>query len=111
MVYSIIEGIRILLLYLLLTQFAYGFLIFLLESTMISFYALAIYEKPSNLYQKSVNFFMTIVNGSGYHIYLKLRKHNWFVRKFFFLIALIIQGVASVIIYYTIYGTLKAIFL
>ena len=54
---------------------------------------------------------MTLVNGSGFHIYLKLRKHNWFVRKFLFLMALVLQGIASVIIYYTIYGTLKAIFL
>ena len=108
---SIIESIRILLTGFLLTQLSYGFTIFLLESTMTNFYALAIYENPRNRYQKFVNFFMFILVGSGYHIYLKLRKYNWFVRKFLFLIALVLQGIASVIIYYAIYGSLKAIFL
>ncbi|MFJ7678986.1 hypothetical protein ACQKL6_05680 [Peribacillus sp. NPDC097197] len=111
MVYNIIEGIRVLLTGFLLTQLSYGFTIFLLESTMTSFYALAIYENPSNRYQKFVNFFMFFLVGSGYHIYLKLRKYNWFLRKLLFLIALLLQGIASVIIYKIIYGTLKAIFL
>lgn len=110
MEYNIIEAIRILVLYLLLTQIGYGFTIFLLEGTMTRFYALGIYEPPSNIFQKTTNIFMLSTIGSGYHIYLKLRKFNWFARKFFFLIALFLQAITSVIIYKIIYGTLKAIF-
>lgn len=112
MTYSIIEWIQILLTAFLSAQFASSFLIFLLESTMISYYyILGTYEKPSNLYEKTVNFCMYAMMGAGFYIYLRLRKYNWFVRKFFFLIALIIQGITSIIIYKIIYGTVKAIFL
>lgn len=112
MTYSTIEWIGILLLYLLSIQWGSSFVIFLFESAMIRYYyILGTYEKPSNLYQKTVNFCMYAMMGAGFYIYLRLRKYNWFVRKFFFLIALIIQGIASIIIYKIIYGTVKAIFL
>ena len=97
--------------YLLSIQLAYGFSIFLLENTMTNFYALGIYEPPNNLFQKITNLFMLITIGSGYHIYLKLRNYNWLVRKLLFLIALFLQAIASVLIYKTIYGVLKVIFL
>ena len=109
--HDIIQGLRILLTGFLLTQLSYGFTIFLLESTMTNFYALAIYENPRNRYQKFVNFFMFLLVGSGYHIYLRLRDYNWLVRKLLFLVALFLQAIASVIIYKIIYGVLKCIFL
>ena len=109
--HDIIQGIRILLTGFLLTQLSYGFTIFLLESTMTNFYALAIYENPRNRYQKFVNFFMFLLVGSGYHIYLKIRNYSWLVRKLLFLVALFLQAIASVIIYKIIYGVLKFIFL
>ena len=109
--HDIIQGLRILLTGFLLTQLSYGFTIFLLESTMTNFYALAIYENPRNRYQKFVNFFMFLLVGSGYHIYLRLRNYSWLVRKLLFLVALLLQAIASVIIYYVIYGALKGIFL
>ena len=111
MAYSIIEEIRNLLASYLTLQLTYGFCIFLLEGTMTSFYALAIYEKPSSPYQKFVNVFMFLLVGSGYHIYLRLRNYSWLVRKLLFLVALFLQAIASVIIYKIIYGVLKAIFL
>lgn len=111
MTYSIIEVIGTLFGCILVTQFSYGFLIFLLESTMTDFYALGIYQPPRNFFQKTTNLFMLITIGFGYHIYLILRNYNWFVRKFLFLIALVLQGIASLIIYYIVYGILKAIFL
>ena len=109
--HDIIQGIRILLLYSLLTQLGYGYTICLLESTMTRFYALGIYEPPNNLFQKITNLFMLITIGSGYHIYLRLRDYNWLVRKLLFLVALFLQAIPSVIIYYVIYGALKGIFL
>ena len=111
MAYSIIEAIRDVLTGFLTIQLSYGFCIFLLEGTMTSFYALAIYEKPSSPYQKFVNLFMFLLVGSGYYLYLRLSKYSWFVRKILFLIALIIQLLASLMIYYAIYGMLKVIFL
>lgn len=111
MEYNIVENIRVLLTGFLLTQLSYGFSIFLLESTMTSFYALAIYENPNTRYQKFVNIFMFLLVGSGYYIYIRLSKYNWFLRKILFLIALVLQAIASVIIYKIIYGILKAIFL
>ncbi|MFJ7744588.1 hypothetical protein [Peribacillus sp. NPDC097295] len=108
---DIIQGIRILLLCILSGQLMYGFLIVLFEETMTNFYALGIYEPPNNLFQKITNLFMLVTIGSGYHIYLKLRKYSWLIRKFLFLIALFIQAIAFVIIYKTIYGVLKVIFL
>ena len=111
MTYDIIEGIRLLLLCILITQFAYSLSVFLLERAMINFYTIGTYEEPSTLFQKSINFIMFILTGIGYNIYLKISKYNWVVRKLLFLIALISQGIASIIIYLIIYGTLKAIFL
>ena len=89
----------------------YGFLIVLFEETMTNFYALGIYEPPNNLFQKITNLFMLITIGSGYHIYLRLRNYSWLVRKLLFLVALFLQAIASVLIYKTIYGVLKVIFL
>ena len=97
--------------YLLSIQLAYGFSIFLLENTMSNFYALGIYEPPNNLFQKITNLFMLITIGSGYHIYLRLRNYSWLVRKLLFLFALLLQAIASVIIYKIIYGVLKVILL
>lgn len=111
MTIQIIEGIRILLICILVTQLTYGFTIFLLEGTMTRFYASGVYENPKSLYQKSVNFYMLGLMGSGYHIYLRLKKYNWFIRKILFFFALIIQSIASIIVYKIIYGSLKAIFL
>lgn len=88
MTIQIIEGIRILLIYIFGAQITYGISIFFLEDTMTSFYASAIYEKAETIYQKSVNFFMLGTIGSGYHIYVKFKKYNWFVRKILFLLAL-----------------------
>lgn len=111
MTYSTIEWIGILSCF-FSVQFASSLSLFLLERAMISYYYIfGTYEKPSNLCEKTVNFCMYAMMGAGFYIYLRLRKYNWFVRKFFFLIALIIQGIASIIIYKIIYGIIKAIFL
>lgn len=85
--------------YILSIQLMFGFLIFLLESTMINYYALATYEKPKNFFHKFANLFMLVTVGTGYHIYLKLRNYNWFVRKFLFLTSLTLQAMISIIIY------------
>ena len=97
--------------YILSIQLMFGFLIFLLESTMSNYYALAIYEKPSNFFQKFANIFMLFTVGTGYHIYLKLINYNWFVRKFLFLIALTLQAFISIIIYIIVLRILEVIVL
>ena len=94
--------------YILSIQLMFGFLIFLLESTMTNYYALATYEKPNNFFHKFANLFMLVTVGTGYHIYLKLRNYKWLVRKVLFLIALVLQALVSVIIYIAVLRILEA---
>lgn len=82
------------------TQFAYGCTIFILEKTMLGYYEVAIYDPPTTVFQKITNTFQKGMFGSGYYIYTKIGKYNWFVRKVLYLIALLVQGVLSIIIYY-----------
>ncbi len=93
------------------TQFAYGCTIVLLEKTMLGFYELSIYTPPTTIFQKITNTFQKGLLGSGYFIYTKIGKFNWFVRKILFLIALAVQGILSMTLYYIISGLLEGIFL
>ena len=49
--------------------------------------------------------------GSGYFLYSKFEKYNWIKRKLFMLLSLVVHGISSMIIYYTITATLEWIFL
>ncbi|MCM3181068.1 hypothetical protein AB1L05_23725 [Cytobacillus horneckiae] len=106
----ILEAIKTILAYLLSIQIMYGFLILILGNVMSNFYSAAIFQEPSNVFQKSSNVFMALTIGSGYMINLKLMKYSWFIRKVLFLLALIIQGILSIIIYQVVYGSLKILF-
>ncbi|MEI2664022.1 hypothetical protein [Rossellomorea sp. LJF3] len=83
----------------LATQFAYGCTILLLERTMLDFYDLSIYRPATTVFQKIQNTFQKGLLGSGYYIYTKIGKYNWFVRKILFLLALSVQGILSIIVY------------
>lgn len=106
-----IEVIKIGVGMVLSTQFAYGCTIVLLEKTMLGFYELSIYSPPTTIIQKFINVFQKGLLGSGYYIYTKIGKYNWFVRKILFLIALAVQGILSITLYYIISGLLEGIFL
>ena len=77
-------------------------LFLIIEWAMIDFYKLVTFEKPQSIFDKMTNFFMKLFLGSGYYWYRKFIIHNWFIRKLYMLIALILQGVLSFIIYYII---------
>ncbi|XQY91607.1 hypothetical protein ACNRWW_19275 [Metabacillus sp. HB246100] len=83
----------------LATQFAYGCTIAILEKTMLEYYIMAIFNPPTSIFQKITNTFQKGMFGSGYYIYTKIGKYNWFVRKILFLLALFVQGIISIIIY------------
>jgi hypothetical protein len=106
-----IEVVKIVVGLILSTQFAYGCTIALLEKTMLGFYELSIYDPPTTKVQKTINIFQKGLLGSGYYIYTKIGKYNWFLRKILFLFALVVQGILSIILYYLISGLLELIFL
>jgi len=80
----------------LATQFAYGCTFLLLERTMLDFYDLSIYRPATTVFQKIQNIFQKGLLGSGYYIYTKIGKYNWFVRKILFLLALSVQRILSI---------------
>jgi hypothetical protein len=106
-----IEVVKLGVTLILSTQFAYGCTIALLEKTMLGFYEYSIYDPPTTTIQKMINIFQKGLLGSGHYIYTKIGKYNWFVRKILFLIALAIQGILSITLYYIISGLLEGIFL
>lgn len=109
--YEFIEITSILLLYILGIQVMYGVTIILLERTMVNFYLSTLVENPSHIIHKAMNLSMILTIGSGYYWYSKFAKHNWFLRKILLLFALVIQIIASTIVYQIIIRTLTAILL
>lgn len=97
--YSIVEFVKILIALILIAQVAYGFTILLLEKTMLGYYEISIFEPPENTFQKITNFFQRVTIGSGYYVYTKIGKYNWFVRKILYLFILIVQGILSILLF------------
>ncbi|MFS8187421.1 hypothetical protein [Rossellomorea marisflavi] len=97
--YMTVEFIKILIALILIAQVAYGFTILLLEKTMLGYYELSIFNPPENWFQKSTNAFQKVTIGSGYYVYTKIGKYNWFVRKVLYLMILILQVVTSIILF------------
>ncbi|MGM0842279.1 MAG: hypothetical protein ACQEWE_16200 [Bacillota bacterium] len=110
LLYNIAEIIKLIIIVILSTQFAYGCTIFILEKTMLGYYKVAIFDPPTTLFQKITNAFQKGMFGSGYYVYTKIGKYNWFVRKILYLIALLVQGVLSIIIYYILAWLIDLIF-
>jgi hypothetical protein len=104
------EFIKLSIIVVLSTQFAYGCTILLLERTMLDYYDLAVYRPATTIFQKITNTFQKGMFGSGYYIYTKIGKYNWFVRKILYLLSLIVQGVLSIIIYYILAWLVDLIF-
>lgn len=101
-VYTAVEFIKIMIIAILAAQFSYGCAILLLERTMLGFYQLSIFDHPTNIIQKATNVFQRVTIGSGYYIYTKIGKYNWFVRKILFIFILAMQGCLSVILFQVI---------
>ncbi|WP_257350764.1 hypothetical protein [Pseudalkalibacillus decolorationis] len=104
-----IEVIRISLAAFLGTQFATALPLLVLGRVQYEYYTWGIYEKPCTKPQKIQNIIMFSMVGSGCYIYKRLLKYNWFVRKFLYLILVLLQGILSIIIFTIIDSILKGI--
>jgi hypothetical protein len=102
MIEEILYVVKMLFGYLLCIQWASVLLFLIIEWAMVDFYRLGTFENPESILDKITNFFMRLFLGSGYFFYNKFSKHNWFIRKLYMLLALILQGILSIIIYYII---------
>ncbi|MBD1380441.1 hypothetical protein [Metabacillus arenae] len=91
-------------------QWASVFLFLFLEWAMVDFYRLGTFENPESKIDKIINFLMKLFLGSGFFFYSKFSKHKWIIRKLYMLIALILQGILSIIVYYIITLPLDLIF-
>ncbi|WNF22702.1 hypothetical protein [Mesobacillus jeotgali] len=92
-------------------QSGYGAAVFILGRVIIEYYEWGIFENPSTPYEKTINSLLTITVGVGPFIYKKLYRVNWFFRKIFMLLFLILFGIAGVIIFNIISIALRSIFL
>ncbi len=97
--YTAVEFLKILIIAILAAQFSYGCAILLFEKTMLDFYEISIFEPPKNIIQKITNAFQRVTISSGYYVYTKIGKYNWFVRKILYLFILIVQGILSIILF------------
>ncbi|MDQ0230664.1 hypothetical protein [Metabacillus malikii] len=82
------------------TQWVSVLLFFAIEWAMVDFYKLGTFENATSILDKLTNFFMMVFLGSGYFLYKKFSGQKWLVRKLSMFIALCLQGIISIIIYY-----------
>ncbi|MBD1380440.1 hypothetical protein [Metabacillus arenae] len=80
------------------------------EWIFVDYLGIDIFENPETPFDKVGIFFMKLFFGSGIFLYLKLKKRKWIQRKLYMLIALILQGILSIIVYYIITLPLDFIF-
>ncbi|WP_243291004.1 hypothetical protein [Bacillus sp. FJAT-47783] len=77
-------------------------LFFLLEWAIVDYYEWGTFERPKSIIDKIQNVCMMLVFGSGYFWYRKFRQRVWIIRKLYMLIALILHGILSIIIFYIV---------
>ncbi|MBD1380442.1 hypothetical protein [Metabacillus arenae] len=111
MIEVIIYFLKVILNCLLGVQWVSVLLFLIIEWAIVDYYRLGFIEKPKSLLDKIGNFFMKLFMGSGYFLYMKFSKQKWILRKLYMLIALILQGILSIIVYYIITLPLDLIFL
>lgn len=75
-----IELFRIGLIMILTCQGSYFILLILLYGTMMHWYEWGTFPKPSNIFEKTVNFLTALVFGVAYWAGLKVKKRKWFLR-------------------------------
>jgi hypothetical protein len=105
---ELIEG---LIIYYLGIQVIFSILVFLLGRIMLDVYETGVYENPKTVFQRTLTFVTNAFLGIGPYLNKKFSKYSFLKRKFFMLIAIIVQFFASVIVYYVIKNLLRAIFL
>lgn len=105
------ELIQGLLSYYLSVQVIFSILVFLLGSIVLDVYESGVYENPKTIIQKTFTYLINAFFGIGPYLNKKFIKYSFLKRKFFMLIAIVVQFFASVIVYYVIKNLLRAIFL
>ncbi len=105
---ELIEG---LLSYYLSIQVIFSILVFLLGSVVLDVYETGVYENPKTVFQRTLTFVTNAFIGIGPYLNKKFLKYSFLKRKFFMLIAIVVQFFASVIVYYVMKNLLRAIFL
>jgi hypothetical protein len=106
-----LERIEELLIYFLGVQMIFSILVFLLGRIMLDVYEAGVYENPKTVFQRMFTFVINAFFGIGPYLNKKFSKYSFLKRKFFMLIAIVIQIIASVIVYYVIKNLLRVIFL
>ncbi|WP_257350763.1 hypothetical protein [Pseudalkalibacillus decolorationis] len=99
MVDEIIYIIKIIIICFICFQWSSVLLFFAAEWVIVDYYKWGVYENPETKFQKVMNFIMNMFLGSGYYFYNRFQKYNWITRKFFMLIALLLQGILSITVY------------
>ncbi len=94
-----IELIRIGLVMILTCQGSYFILLILLYGTMMHWYEWGTFPKPSNIFEKTVNFLTALVFGVAYWAGLKVKKQKWFIRPLYLLGYLFIYIILAIIAY------------
>lgn len=105
------ERIEELLIYFLGVQVIFSILVFLLGRIMLDVYEAGVYENPKNMFQRTFTFVINFFFGIGPYLNKKFLKYPFLKRKFFMLIAIVVQLLASIIVYYIIKNLLRAILL
>lgn len=107
----VIEYFKMILMALLGLQWGSVLLFLFLEWAMVDYYRFGTFQKPTNIFDKTLNIIMAIAMGSGYFLYSKFEKHNWIARKIFMLISLVIHCILCIIVYFIITIPIDLIFI
>ncbi len=108
---TIIDFIKNIIIIFLATQSASVFLFLTIEWAIVDYYRNGTFANPTNILDKILNIVMVAFMGSGYYLYNKFSKYNWFTRKLFMLISFVLHGILCIIIFYIITIPLEWIFL
>ncbi|MCA0970757.1 hypothetical protein LCM20_09165 [Halobacillus litoralis] len=108
----LVECTRYAILFFFLPQLASSLLNALLGWGIIDYFKWGIYTEPENVFDKIQNFIMKGFHGFAIYTYDKAEEtyDNWFAKKLFHFVGLIQLSVVTLIVYFTVYETMKFVF-
>ncbi|WP_019244413.1 MULTISPECIES: hypothetical protein [Bacillus] len=80
-------------------QWASVLIFLIVEWAMVDYYKFGTFEDPESIVDNVQNFAMNLILGTGFYFYSKFSKRNWFVRKLYMFITLIVLGILFIIIF------------
>jgi|GEM_PF-1595918 len=90
-------------------QIGYATLVLLMGFIITDYFQLIIWEKPTNIFTKTITFISYFLFGAGPYLDKKFRKYSFLKRKLYLLGCIIVMIIASVLIYYGVTALLKPI--